>query len=202
MKKIILPLFLVVFFIVGVIGAFVLGLHWTTTRLYSLKAVPKNLTCVGHNNETETYQVDCYAPLTKGQQNFTFRNHLSCRNLTNHQLDTAGSEFGNTGAKVYSSITLIPADYMSFTLDFDLPNKKIMKSVDPGEGTKDPFIVAQQDPHIVSGMRITRHGDIFGAEYQYLTVSKKTGKGVLMWNNSQDYSANEDSFASFFFQCE
>jgi len=198
--KIFFKLIFIVLFFSSVIASFLFGLHWHGT--IAGKITPKKLTCWEHNNLWETYQVDCYFPLNEKQQKFTFSNHLKCALITNHQLNNVDSKYALESQSVYDEVSLIKTDYMGFTLDFDYSHNEIKRSRDPGEPIKEPYVIIQNDERVVNAIRKTKLDDFFGYEYQYVTLSKKTGKGIVTWTNTQDYNLQQDSFASEFFQCE
>ena len=193
-------LFLLVCILCLTIFSFFLGLHWH--GLIAEKIKPNKLSCYEHNAFWGTFQTDCYSPMNAKQKNFKFSDSLKCSLLTNHQLDSVNDKFELRFTPVYNAVTFIKTDYRNFTLKFDNKNNEIVSSFDPGETKKDPYAIIQNDERVASGMRKTKIGDIFGYEYQYIMLSKKTGKGTVVWTNTQDYSQTQDNFVSEFFQCE
>lgn len=180
--------------------SFFLGLHWH--GMIAEKIKPSKLTCYEHNAFWGTFQTDCYSPMNVKQKNFKFSDSLNCSLLTNHQLDSVNDKFELRSASVYNAVTFIKTDYRNFTLKFNIKNNEIVSSFDPGETTKDPYAIIQNDERVASGIRKTKIDDFFGYEYQYIMLSKKTGKGTVVWTNTQDYSQTQDNFVSEFFQCE
>lgn len=197
--KIFFKLLLIILFFSSLIASFLSGLHWHGT--IARKITPKKLTCWEHNNLWETYQIDCYYPLSKKQKDFQLSTHLECSLITNHQLNNIDKNFQLESESAYDEVGMIKTDYRGFILDFDYPNNEIKKSRDPGEPLKEPYVIIQNDERVVNAIRKTRLDDFFGYEYQYITLSKKTGKGIITWTNTQDYNSKQDSFASDFFQC-
>ncbi|MDO8611021.1 MAG: hypothetical protein Q7R95_10880 [bacterium] len=195
--------YLIVFIIIFcVMGAFFVGLNWSSITLLSKRIIPTQLMCFGFNNLQETYQLNCYAPLTKNQKKYSFKDHLICKTITNHQFRTSDTKYQFESPKIYNEITSIKNDYSNFILDFDYGNNEIKSSSQPGEPKKDPFVIIQNDNNVVNAIRKTKLDNYFGYEYQYITLSKKTGKGSLTWTNTQDFDPHLDSFATEFFQCE
>jgi hypothetical protein len=191
---------LVILFLIAIVVSFNFGLHWNGTL--ATKITPKKLTCYGHNNFWETYQVDCYSPLNDKQKKFVFTDHLKCSLITNYQLYNVNSKYQLDTPPTFNGILLIKTDYRNFNLDFDYSHNEIQRSRDPGEPVKDPYVIIQNDNNVINAIRKTKLSDFFGYEYQFITFSKKTGKGIIAWTNTQDYSSNQDSFAAEFFQCE
>jgi len=198
--KILFRSLLVLIFFSSVIAFFFLGLHWHGTLMG--KITPKKLTCYEHNNFWEAYQVHCYFPLNKEQQSFIFSDHLKCSLITNHQLHNVDSQYQLEGRSIYDEVGLIKTDYREFTLDFNYQHKEIVRSRDPGEPVKEPYVIIQDDERVINAIRETKIDDFFGYEYQYIILSKKTGKGIVTWTNTHDYNLKQDSFASEYFQCE
>lgn len=192
--------FMIFLLLATAIYSFLFGLHWHGT--ISEKIVPKKLTCYEHNNFWEAFQVNCLYPLNKNQKEFKFSNHLNCSLITNHQLNNVDKNHQLESESVYDEVMVIKTDYRSFNLDFDYRNNEIKRSRDPGEPIKEPYVIIQNDERVVNAIRKTKLDDFFGYEYQYVTISKKTGKGIITWTNTQDYNSQQDSFASEFFQCE
>ncbi len=193
-------IFSLVFLISVIIVSFLVGLHWHGTIVR--KIPPKKLTCQEHNNFWETYQIDCYSPLTEKQKNFIFSNRLTCSLLTNNQLMDVDKKYEKKLPKSYHEIVLIKTDYVNFTLDFDLQNNEIIRSREPGEPMKNPYEIIQNDENIISAIRKNKFDDFFGYEYQYIMLSKKTGKGISTWANTEDFKPDSDSINTEFFQCE
>lgn len=193
---ILLILSVIIFFL-----GFNLGLHWHGF-LYE-KIYPKKLTCLGHNNFWETFQIECLFPFNKKQKTFIFSNKLKCNILTNHQFNNYLENKNNLKKSIeYGNITLIKADYRDFILNFDYKNNEIIRSKDPGEPNKDPYVIIQNDDKVINAIRKNKLDNFFGYEYQYLTISKKTGKGAIIWLNSEDFNQNKDNINTEFFQCE
>jgi len=199
-SKVTTVIFIIVLLTITAVLFFLVGLHWHGT--IKGKIAPKKLSCWEHNDFWGTYQVDCYYPLSQKQKNFTFSDHLKCYLITNHQLSNVDENYQSGSKSVYDEISLIKADYMSFTLDFDYSNNEIKRSRDPGEPLKKPYVIIQNDEKAVNAIRKTKINDFFGYVYQYMTISKKTGKGIIAWINTEDYNPSRDSLNSEFFQCE
>jgi len=138
----------------------------------------------------------------KKQERYVFSNHLSCHLLTNHQLHDVNQQYELASPTKYNEISLIKTDYVNFTLDLNYTKNEIVRSKEPGEPNKNPYSIIQNDTKVVNAIRKTHIDDIFGYQYEYITFSKKSGKGVSSWINTQDYSSDRDSLASEFFQCE
>lgn len=200
MKVLIKLIFFLLLFIFLLIGSFLFGLHWHGT--IAQKINPDKLMCWGHNNLWETFQVDCYYPLNKKQTKFKFSKEIKCSLITNSQLFNDNSKYQPGKQLKYNGVSLIKTDYRNFVLKFDYPNNEVIKSFDPGEPLKEPFVIIQNDNNVINAIRKTKIDDFFGYEYQYLTLSKKTGKGIISWLNTENFNSDEDSIASEFFQCQ
>lgn len=178
------------------IASFLLGTHWQGTLgryLISTKSI-HNLYCFGRNNLSETFQFDCYSPLKKFQG---FKENLHCHVLTNHQIRNSDVENPD-----YNDLTTSKANYVNFSLDISYEKNIITQSRQPGEPQKEPYTVVKNDTNIIQGLRETIFSNNFGSEYTFITLSKKTGKGMIVWNNTESLSQQADSISSFFFQCE
>jgi hypothetical protein len=174
---------------------FYIGLHWHGTL--SDYIFPKKLTCFSHNNFLETFQTDCYYPLNNKEVEFYYTNKLHCQYLTNHQLEKTIKE-KNSLKKIYNLITMIKTDYRNFDIDINDIEEKISKSKESGESDKEPFKIIVNNNRIVTGFRKTQYTD-FAYKDQYLTLSKKNGKGIIYWINT---IKNDQNIASDFFQCQ
>ncbi|HLL60135.1 MAG TPA: hypothetical protein VK338_00300 [Candidatus Nitrosocosmicus sp.] len=178
-----------------IISAFSFGVHWHGRLEKQFLSDPYNtIRCFGLNNFKETYQLNCYSPK---KNNFQFNSKLQCRTTMNHQMDNSNPY--NTGFNEYVTIK---ADNIEFKLDINDERNSITRSTEPGERTKEPYKLIVNDTHLVQGIRNTKLNDIFRSEYEFITLSKKTGKGMRVWNNTDDHHPQSDSIASFYFQCE
>lgn len=197
--------FVIVLLLVSV--SFLIGLYWHTIILRISTINPSHLRCLGLNNLSETYQVDCYFPVTSQTQNFEFKQKLDCNILTNSQFNNGGEEFSlhknmpNPEYDNYNNITLIKSDYRNFSLDFSQPNQ-ITQSSEPGEPHKEPYSINSESENIVHAERIFTPNDFFGETYEYITVSKTSGKGMKTWVNTDRDDLENDSMVIDFFQCE
>ncbi len=182
---------------IAVAISFILGLHWQeVTENYSLSHNSiQNLSCFGLNNLSQTYQLNCYSPLLTTFRGF--KKHLTCQIETNHQMSNSESENLRL-----NEFTTIKADYDNFTLDFDEGKKTIIQSRQPGEIQKPPYKIVQNDSYVMQGIRNELFDEKLGSIYEFITLSKKTGKGMMVWHNTEDESQTADSMASEFFQCE
>ncbi len=186
----IIPLFIV--FIAAVFCSFLFGIHWQETL--GMKKLNDNsiekLLCFGDNNFTETFQYNCYSPITTPFKGFT--SHLECRVLTNLQMNSQSSK--------YNELMTIKADYIKFSLNFSKNMTLIEQSLQPGEPVKELYKIVENNENIIHGIRNTRLDDFHAEEYEFITLSKKTGKGMVSWIYSQD-NLNSDNIALEFFQC-
>jgi hypothetical protein len=102
----------------------------------------------------------------------------------------------------FNEFITIKADNINFTLDLNISKAEIRQSSQPGEILKVPYTVIQNDINVLQGIRKSKVSDFFGNVYDFITISKKTGKGMMVWNNSEDENPSSDSIASFFIQCQ
>jgi len=191
MKKIFISIIIIFLLFLS----FSIGLHWQGT-LYNY-IFPKKLTCFGHNNFLETFQTYCYYPLNKKETEFYYTSRLHCQYLTNHQIRKTEKEKNNL-KKIYNLITMIKTDYLTFDLDINDVKEKISKSKEPGEIYKEPFKIIENNNRVITGFRKIKYDD-FTYEDQYLTLSKKTGKGIIYWINT---IKDDQNIALEFFQCQ
>ena len=171
--------------------SFQLGLHWQGILADNLSLSKlTNMKCYGHNNWEETYQLSCFSPT----QQFSYKKDLDCRTLINHQMSNSGP--GN----ISNEFITIKADYMSFRLHIN--KESIDKPPTPGEFDKPAFRIVYEDSSVVQAVRNASIDGFFGDVYEYISISKKSGKGVITWFNSTGYSHDGDSMATEYFQCK
>jgi hypothetical protein len=176
--------------------SFLFGIHWHGTIGSEMinRRMINNLFCYGHTNFLETFQLNCHSPQVSTFG--AFKNHMNCQALTNHQMTNSRSP-----THTDNEFTIVKADYVKFTLDIDSETSTIVQSPQPGESAKEPYKVIQNDEDNVQAIRTAAIDDFYGHVYEYMTLSKKTGKGMLVWTNTDDNIPQGDSISSTFFQC-
>lgn len=187
-KKFILLVF--IFLIINFIF-FNFGIHWHGFISDKINYFEK-LKCFAHNNFSETFQLDCYYPIKNN--NFVFSNKLKCQILTNNQID----DYYKNNKKSFL-LSLIKADYQSFYLNIDEKNNLILKSYAPGEPIKSAFTILKNNKNIISGYRFNNYDHQIN-DSQFITISKKSGKGIIYWFN--EYDDINHSVASEYFFCQ
>lgn len=171
--------------------SFQLGLHWQGILADNVDLNKlTNLRCYGHNNWEETYQLSCFSPFKQ----FTYKQDLDCQTLTNHQMSNSRNE------NSHNEFLTIRADYMSFNLY--VKEGSIDKPPTAGEFPKPAFKIVYEDDNAIQAVRNVTFDGIFGDVYEYISLSKKSGKGVITWLNSTGYSLDSDSMATEYFQCK
>jgi len=177
--------------------SFLFGIHWHGTLGDWMRenGTIKTLSCFGNNNLTETFQLDCYAPFVSSKE-FVYNKEMVCHVLTNHQLSVMPD-------KPFYDIGLIKSDYVQFSLLVDEDKQTIQRSNTGGEMSRGLYTLVQQDDVILHGIQKNVYDDGFSKrEYEYITVSKKTGRGMRMWVNVNLKYKSGNGIASDFFQCE
>lgn len=171
--------------------SFQLGMHWhgILADNVNLKKLT-NLRCYAHNNLEETYQLSCFSPF----QTFTYKKDLNCQTLMNHQMSNDGIE------NIHNEFLTIRADYMSFKLH--IKKERIDKPPTAGEFDKPAFKIVFEDENTIQAVRNAEIDSFFGDVYEYISLSKKSGKGILSWFNSRGHSFDRDSMAMEYFQCK
>lgn len=194
-KRLSLGMIVVVFF--TVLLSFFFGIHWQGTfgNWMVEKNAIKTLSCFGNNNFTETFQTDCYVPSLVINQPFAYKTQLSCQVMTNHQFDVMYD------APFYN-ISLIKSDYVHFSLGIDEQKKTLERSNTGGEMSSGPYTIIQDDDFIIHAMRKNIFDSLSINEYEYITLSKKTGRGIRSWMNIDVKDEEKSNIASDFFQCE
>lgn len=202
-RNFILPTVFITLGIIAVALSFLFGIHWQGTLgdwKLDNDAITA-LTCYGNNNLTETFSTNCYVLPKQEHKPFVYTTQLSCHVLTNHQFDV-------TYDTPLYAIDLIKADYVQFSLTVDEQNGILERSNTGGEMAHGPYIIMENDDVVLHAMRKTvferthPFEDIHEGVYEYITLSKKTGRGIRAWVNVDFQNAKDDGVVSDFFYCE
>jgi hypothetical protein len=172
---------------------------------------PSGLTCYVPNGiPFDASWYTCLSPIS--DNNFTLKNQVDCQLQTHQVANITGKEWQPTQADmtlkpktdaVYNIYYTFP-DQTQFALNFDYQHNEVDISGDLEQPKdKQPFVIIQNDPRIINAIRITDLKDeSLGHEYEYLTLSKKTGKGVRTYSRSGDNPNRDVVFGDNFFQCK
>lgn len=196
--------FIILFTIVIVLLSTILsGFSWNTFR-FSLSSIPQNIfTCLSYNNSYEAFQMDCFIP--HETKPFYFKNKLTCTAYTNQSFGKSKWRKNDTER---NSMTFVKSDYIKFSIEF-LGQKNMKLSASDGRNIDYKIIKDTDD--VIQGIGTTNSPRLkipiptptdlktITAE-NFITLSKKYGKGMEVWHNGEWYG--DASIGSFFFQCE
>lgn len=184
-----------IIFAIIIVGAasFLLGLFWQTLYANFGKIPDNSFTCFSLNNLTGSYQTSCFLPLSF-QQSFHFHRNLSCQAFTSQVFDES---IWGKGDPVRKMITLSKSEYITFTINFQ--GNTLDRSPEAGEEKAEPYTIIKDTHDIIQAIRPVKQEDLDKAtSYDFITLSKRTGKGMEIWHNtSEPYS-----IGSYFFQCK
>lgn len=193
------PILIFLIFLTILSTVFYLGLHWHTV-LYSFSKIPREkLTCFSHSNFWEDYQTNCFIP-DRGYD-FKFKERLECKTYTNQQFNEElySEKDGNR-----TTTMMIKSDSVRFTLTFQ--GDKIIRSHENGSmDSLEDYTIIKDENNIIQAVRPANKENYNSVySYEFLTFSKKSGKGMEVWQNvpKDDERWTNDGIGSYFFQCE
>lgn len=193
--------FLFMFLGIGIVS-FIFGTFWQTLYYGYFGQIPQHtFICFNYSNFFQSYQTNCDIP-SLSQKPFHFSHHLFCQAITNQQLydrvDAMGKPMPGKEAM------LIKNDYVHFTLDFH--DKTLIQSVGVGQTRTEAYTIIKDSHDIIQAVQPVKLENLDIADsYTFITISKKTGKGMEVWHNlarTVGKLADPDSIGSHFFQCQ
>jgi hypothetical protein len=137
-------------------------------------SIRDKLLCTGYSNATEPYQLNWYYP-TDQVRYFSLTPHLACQFITGHHLEANWP--GSGEPPFHGLIATTIKDLQKFKLEFG--DQVIRQS---GLGPLTEYTIIQSDADITQAHGGWAPIEPWSGQKLLLTVSKKTGKGAIIWH--------------------